>query len=131
MRQTPQLPVHRRGALGILAACVLAVAGWGCQQPAVCYYYGYAPPPCGGAAAPAAQPSTVIEPPATTLGGTSSSDVSAVAPNASGTHASPRVVISEPIGQRGLFSRWRPSQEREDVMATTSVEGAVDSTINR
>ena len=30
----------------LIPFCALAFAGWGCQQPPYCFYYGYGAPPC-------------------------------------------------------------------------------------
>jgi hypothetical protein len=127
------LPLSRRRLLGVVSACTLACAGWGCQQPPCYTYYGYGVPPCAPAVpSPAAVtsgpvcdvPTRVVE------GGTTTADASGRSTVVSGSqNPSPRVVVSEPVERRRPF--WRPA-DPDATLATTSVEGAVsDSSVNR
>jgi len=132
MRHARILPPRRRRSWRIVPACALAFAGWGCQQPPYCFYYGYGAPPCAPVApAPvAAQGGTICDPPAAVIDGpTTSSNVGRSTTNVTGASGSSRVVVSEPEGQpRSFWKRARP----EESVATTSVEGAEsDTSVNR
>src|SRR5206468_1533994 len=61
MRQARFVPLRRRRLLGVMTACALAFAGWGCQQPPCFYYYGYGVPPCAPVVpAPSAAQSSAV-----------------------------------------------------------------------
>jgi hypothetical protein len=124
MRQARFLPLRWRGLLGILPACALVIAGWGCQQPPCYVYYGYGVPPCAPAVpAPSTASSGVVcdVPSPNVDGGPSTTVVASPAP--------PRIVVSEPVERPRLS--WRRT-DPDASLATTSVEGAVsDSAVNR
>jgi hypothetical protein len=127
MRQTRFLPMRRCPLLGVIPVCVLALAGWGCQQPPCCIPYGYGLSPC----TPGVPGAPCCEAAAPVVGGaTSSVDASGGSTSVSSSQVPPpRVVVSQPL-QR-LRVPWRPT-DPEDSVATTTVEGAVsDSSVNR
>ena len=101
---SPRFPLSWRRSWKVIPACVLAFAGWGCQQPP-CFYYGYGAPPC--APVMPAPTGTVCDPPAPTLGATTSSDAGNSSPTVAGSRSSPRVVVSEP--DNGLRLPWKRS----------------------
>ncbi len=126
MRQTQFAPLRwpRRRSWRLIPACALAAAGWGCQQPPYCFYYGYGAPPCATVvpAPAAAQTGTVCDPPARVIEGTANSDVGTPSANVVSSRNSAHVVVSEP-DDRPRWP-WRKSTS-DDTLATTSVEGAV------
>jgi hypothetical protein len=131
MRQTQFVPLRRRRRWSwrLIPACALAFAGWGCQQPPYCFYYGYGAPPCATVvpSPTGMQPGTICDPPAQVIEGTTSSDVGNPSANVVSSRNSPRVVVSQP-DERPRWP-WRKSTS-DDTLATTSVEGAVnDSTV--
>jgi hypothetical protein len=129
MRQARFLPLRRRWLLGAIPACALAVAGWGCQQPPCCFYYG-APPCAPVVPAPSAvQYGSVCDVPTQVVeGGTSAAEGSGRSTTVSGSHP-PRVVVSEPADRPRL--PWRPT-DPDGSPAITSVEGAIgDSSVKR
>jgi hypothetical protein len=125
--QFPQLP--RRRLLGVVPACALAFAGWGCQQPPCFCYYGYGLPPCAPAPGAVASGPVCGTPTQVVEGGTTTADASGRSTVVSGSQdSSPRVVVSEPVERRRPF--WRPADP--DATLATSVEGAVsDSSVQR
>jgi len=130
MRQTQFIPLRGRGqrAWRLISVCALAIAGWGCQQPPCCFYYGYGAPPCATVVPPAGvQSGTVCEPPVRAIEGTTSSDVGNASASAVNPGNSSGVVVSQPNNTPSW--PWRTSSSG-DTQATTSIEGAVsDSTV--
>ena len=125
-----RLLLPRRRLLGVVPACALALAGWGCQQPPCFCHYGYGLPPCAPAPGAVASGPICDTPTQVVEGGTTTAAASGRSTIVSGSQSSPspRVVVSEPVERRRF---WRPA-DPEASLATTSVEGAVsDSAVNR
>lgn len=128
MRRAPILPRRRRWLWRSLPLLGLTLAGWGCQQPPCCFYYGQAAPACVPVvpAAPmpvngqAAPPTEVIE------GGSISSDVAPTTTTITDSTSPRRVVVSQPTSRQR--SAWRLKPEPDPVVATTSVDGGVPTT---
>jgi hypothetical protein len=132
MRQARFVPLRRRRLLGVMTACALAFAGWGCQQPPCFYYYGYGVPPCPPVvpAPSAAQSSAVGDVPTPIIeGGTATADGSGRTTVVHGSQKFPRIVVSEPANPPRLS--WQRT-DPDASLATTSVQGAVsDSSVDR
>ena len=109
-------PMHRAGALILMAAGATAISG--CIHN---HYYGTVPPACSTTELGPVSIGSVCEVPPRVGGGTVVSQAPA-GPNA------PRVVVSEPA--RGPRLSWRRS-DPEAGLATTRVEGGLDESVNR
>src|SRR5262245_61992019 len=109
MRRGRILSLRRRRWLGVIPVGALIVAGWGCQQPPCCYYYGAGAPPCTPAVpVPSTVPSGVVcEVPQAQVveGGKATADVSGLETTVNGAQGPPRIVVSEPASRPRLS--WR------------------------
>jgi hypothetical protein len=121
MRQAWFLALSRRRLLGVILAGELAFIGAGCHQ----HYYYYGDPACGPSTT--TLPSTVQSgtticdgPTQVVEGGTKIGNGSTIPSNVSGAKSS-RVVTSEPRNS------WKTKADNDSSVATTSVEGSLDS----
>jgi hypothetical protein len=107
----------------------LALTGWGCQQPPSYFYNGSGAPACVPVVPapavpvngkPGGPPTEVIE------GGMTSAADPGRTTTVIGSEAPPRVVVSETDSRPR--TTWLPNPNADPVVATTSVEGAINRT---
>ena len=118
----PLPPCARRRFIPVLGA-ILGLSGAGCAN----YYYPM-PGACGPAPVVSSDPCTTVYGPNTQPPAGSAVVVGGSEPGlVSRTGRAPRVVVSTP-GDSGPRLSWRRN-DSEDSLATTKVDGALDSTV--